>query len=71
MLDEINDKIDDPNNHFSSLERPIKHSAAWWAGKYLNCAAFTFETARKLPLDQRIKNHLQLVHIVLREKGLL
>ncbi|GAB4364779.1 MAG: hypothetical protein Kow0042_03580 [Calditrichia bacterium] len=70
MLDQINSRIADENIRFSSLERPIMNSAAWWAGKYLDCAAFTFETARRLPLDTRINHHLMLVDIVLAEKGL-
>ncbi len=71
MLDEINGRIVDENKRFSSLERPIKNSAAWWAGNYLDCAAFTFETPRNLPIEQRIKYHLDLVDIVLKEKGML
>jgi hypothetical protein len=71
MLDEINAGIKDENKRFSALERPIKNSAAWWAGRYLDCAAFTFETPRSMPIEQRINYHLSLVDIVLREKGML
>ena len=70
MLDNINEKIDDQSIRFSSLERPIKNSAAWWAGETLNIAAFTFETSRNLRIEQRIQFHLQLVKILLHEKGI-
>lgn len=71
MLDQINPTIKDPSQRFSGLERPIKSSAAWWAGMYLECAAFTFETARKYDLSLRIQQHLQLTEIVLKEKGVI
>ncbi|MBN2365052.1 MAG: hypothetical protein EH225_02990 [Calditrichaeota bacterium] len=71
MLDMINSVIEEETNRFSSLERPIKNSAAWWAGNYLDCAAFTFETPRSLPIDERIRYQLILVDVVLKEKGLL
>jgi succinylglutamate desuccinylase len=70
MLDHINEKIDNQSIRFSSLERPIKNSAAWWAGETLNIAAFTFETSRSLKIEQRIQFHLQLVKILLQEKGI-
>lgn len=66
LLDNINASIVNADEQFSALEEPILHSAAWWAGKYLNIAAFTFETMRKLSLQQRINYHLKLVGIVLR-----
>jgi succinylglutamate desuccinylase len=67
LLDGINSQTEDPHAQFSSLERPIKNSAAWWAGENLNCAAFTFETSRSFPLEQRIDFHLKLVEIVLND----
>ncbi|KAA3662438.1 MAG: hypothetical protein DWQ10_02385 [Calditrichaeota bacterium] len=67
MLDQINETIENDNYHFSAIEEPILHSAAWWAGKELSIAAFTFETARILELQQRIDWHLKLVEIVLKE----
>ena len=70
MLDQINSLISDPDKHFSSLERPIKNSASWWAGKYLDIAAFTFETPRNLPIEERIKYHLLLVDVVLDDRGI-
>ena len=71
LLSEINKDISDSRQKFSALEQPIEHSASWWAGKYLNIAGFTFETARKNPLDQRIAYHLKLVDIALHTEGLL
>jgi hypothetical protein len=65
MIDQINASISDPDVQFSALERPILHSAAWWAGMELGIAAFTFETSRSLELQMRIDYHLQLVKIVL------
>ena len=66
LLDNINSAIANPDEQFSAIEKPILHSAAWWAGKYMNIAAFTFETMRKLSLQQRINYHLKLVGIVLK-----
>jgi len=65
MLDGINSNLSDPSAKFSSLERPIKNSAAWWAGETLGIAAFTFETSRSFPIEERIAYHLKLVDIVL------
>ena len=65
MLDEINSTISDPDLQFSALEKPILHSAAWWAGKELGIAAFTFETTQSLEMQLRIDYHLKLVKIVL------
>ncbi|MCA9734478.1 MAG: succinylglutamate desuccinylase/aspartoacylase family protein [Deferribacteres bacterium] len=70
MLDQINETIDNPKYHFSAIEEPILHSAAWWAGKELGIAAFTFETARILELQQRINWHLKLAEIVFKESGI-
>jgi succinylglutamate desuccinylase len=66
LLDGINEQISNPDEKFSSLERPVKNSAAWWAGKYLDIAAFTFETTRAQELEKRIGFHLALVEIALR-----
>ncbi|MCP5064055.1 MAG: hypothetical protein GY936_16560 [Ignavibacteriae bacterium] len=64
LLDGINERIENNDEKFSAVEMPIKNSAAWWAGKYLNIPAFTFETMRKMDLDKRINYHLELVKIV-------
>jgi len=64
LLDYINDTIDDKDEKFSGLERPILNSASWWVGKNLDVAAFTFETSRSLALPRRIDFHVKLVHFV-------
>jgi len=61
LLDDINEKIDNKDEKFSALEQPILHSAAWWAGKEMNIAAFTFETMRKLEIEKRINYQIKLV----------
>jgi hypothetical protein len=71
MLDQINSSIDDNMKKFSALERPIPHSASWWAGNALDIAAFTFETSRKNDLHERIAYHIQLVQIVLRTEKMI
>jgi len=71
ILDEINKEITDTDKKFSGLERPILNSAAWWAGEYLGIAAFTFETSRKDPIEERVDYHLRLVDIVLNLEGVL
>jgi hypothetical protein len=70
MLDNINEMISDPDKRFSSLERPIKNSGSWWAGTYLDIAAFTFETPRDLPIEDRINYHLALVQVVLDDRNI-
>ena len=70
LLDGINEQIEQADDKFSSLERPILNSAAWWAGETLGIAAFTFETTRAMPIRQRIGYHLELVRIVFRTKGI-
>ena len=71
ILDKINSEIKNSNQKFAALERPILNSGAWWAGKYLGIASFTFETSRKDPINDRINYHLRLVEIVLELEGLL
>jgi hypothetical protein len=71
LLDQINEEITDTNQKFAALERPILNSAAWWVGKYLGIASFTFETSRKDPIDERINYHLRLVEIVMELEGIL
>jgi hypothetical protein len=70
LLDGINTPISDSDDKFSALEQPILNSAAWWAGEYLDIAAFTFETTRAMPIERRIGFHLDLVRIVLEVKGI-
>lgn len=71
LLDIINSEIENPKQKFTSLERPILNSAAWWAGDFLGIASFTFETSRKDPIEVRINYHLRLVEIVLEIEGIL
>jgi hypothetical protein len=71
MLDQINSNIEDSQKKFSALERPIPHSASWWAGNTLDIAAFTFETSLKNELEERIAYHIRLVEIVLKTEGLI
>lgn len=66
LLDGINETIKNPDEKFSAVERPIMHSAAWWAGKKLDIASFTFETMRKMELKKRIDYHINLVRIILK-----
>ena len=69
---ELNEIVPGDPVTFSMLERPIKRSAAWAAGEYLDqIVAFTVETCKKLPLEERIQYHVKTVEIVLREKGML
>jgi len=70
LLDGINSTISESDDKFSSMERPILNSAAWWAGENLNIAAFTFETTRAMPIKTRIGYHLELVRIALQAKGI-
>jgi len=70
LLDGINSTITESDNKFSSMERPSLNSAAWWDGKNLDIAAFTFETTRAMPIQTRIGYHLELVRITLQTKGI-
>ncbi len=67
ILDAVNESIAEADVKFSSIEKPIKNSAAWWAGQYLHAAAFTFETSRTLPLQDRIRYQLLMVQNVFQQ----
>lgn len=71
VLDQINTDIPEGMERFSLLERPIELSAAWSAGKHFRIPAFTTETCRQLPLEKRVKYHIDIVNIMLREKGMI
>ena len=71
ILDELNGTIPMGVRQFSLAAGPIKHSAAWSAGEYFQLPAFTIETCKQLPLEERIGYHLQIVDIILREWGML
>jgi succinylglutamate desuccinylase len=66
LLDNINEGIAASTHKFSSIDKPILHSAAWWAGEQLGIAAFTFETYKKVDIEERIAYHLGLVEIALK-----
>jgi len=69
FLDTINEGIEKSTHKFSSIDKPILHSAAWWAGKELGIAAFTFETYKKVDIKKRIAYHLGLVKTALKYAG--
>lgn len=69
FLDTINEGIEKSTHKFSSIDKPILHSAAWWAGEELGIAAFTFETYKKVDIEKRIAHHLGLVKIALEYAG--
>jgi len=65
LLDTINEGIEESTHKFSGIDKPILHSAAWWAGQELGVAAFTFETYKKVDIERRVVHHLGLVKIAL------
>ncbi len=69
FLDTINEGIKESTHKFSSIDKPILHSAAWWAGSELGIAAFTFETYKKTDIEKRIAHHLGLVKTALEFAG--
>lgn len=69
FLDSINEGIEESTHKFSSIDKPVLHSAAWWAGEKLGIAAFTFETYKKVNIEKRIAHHLGLVKIALEYAG--
>lgn len=71
VADEMNSSITDRLKQFSLVERPIERSAAWSAGKYFGIPAFTVETCKQLPLQERVQYQIRIVNIILRERGLL
>lgn len=71
VADEMNSSIVERIKQFSLVEHPIKSSAAWSAGKYFKIPAFTIETCKQLPLAERVKYQVQIVNILLREKGII
>lgn len=71
VLDQLNSTIPAGVRQFSLAARPIKHSAAWSAGEYFQLPAFTVETCKQLPLEERVQYHLQIIGIMLSEWGML
>jgi len=71
VADEINSSITERLRQFSLVERPIESSAAWSAGKYFGIPAFTVETCKQLPLEDRVAFQVRIVNIILREQGII
>ncbi|MFZ5515645.1 MAG: succinylglutamate desuccinylase/aspartoacylase family protein [Candidatus Zhuqueibacterota bacterium] len=71
VLDQINADIPAGMEQFSVIESPIELSAAWSAGKFFQIPAFTVETCKQLPLEKRVKYQIDIVNIMLREKGMI
>ena len=71
VLDELNSTITPGVKQFSPAPGPVKHSTAWSAGEYFQIPAFTIETCKQMPLEERIHYHVQIVRIVLNEMGML
>ena len=69
--DHLNSQIPQGLKQFSLIENPIKLSAAWSAGKNFNIPGFTVETCRKLPLEERVRYQMEVVNVMLREKGMI
>jgi len=71
VADELNARIPEKIKQFSLVEHPIESSAAWSAGKHFNIPAFTIETCKKLPLEERIQYQLEILNSILREQGMI
>lgn len=71
VLDHLNSRIPSGIKQFSLIENPIKGSTAWSAGVNFNIAAFTVETCKKLPLEERIHYQMEIVNVMLKEKGMM
>lgn len=71
VADEMNGSITDRLKQFSLVERPIESSAASSAGKYFGIPAFTVETCKQLPLEERVEYQVRIVNIILREQGII
>lgn len=70
-LDRLNSTIPAGVKRFSMVERPIPNSAAWSAGVHHGIPAFTTETCRKLPLEERIEYQVRIVMTILEEIGMI
>jgi predicted deacylase len=71
VADELNSRISEKMKQFSLVEHPIESSAAWSAGKHFNIPAFTVETCKKLPIEERIQYQLEILNLIFREKGMI
>ncbi len=71
VADEMNSLIMDRMKKISLVEQPIEGSGAWSAGTHLEIPAFTVETCKQLPLEERINYQVRIVNIILSEKRIL
>ncbi len=70
-VEAVNRKINDEIKKFSLVGHPIRTSAAWYAGKYLDIASFTVETSTRQPLEERVEQQLMIVRELLTAGGWL
>ena len=70
-VDAVNKGISDGVKKFALVGHPIPASSAWYAGKTFEIAAFTVETSSRQPLEERMEQHLAIVHVLLSAGGWL
>ena len=70
VADEMNGSIFERVKQFSLVERPIESSSAWSAGNHFGIPAFTVETCKQLPLEERVEYQVRIVNIILKEQGI-
>jgi hypothetical protein len=71
IVEEMNEEIIDNNIKYQVLVRPIEGSATYNACFKLHIPALTFETCKKLPLSQRIEEHIKFIKIILFKYNML
>jgi succinylglutamate desuccinylase len=71
IVEEMNEEIMDNNIKYQVLVKPIEGSATYNACFKLHIPALTFETCRKLPLSQRIEEHIKFIKIILFKYNML
>lgn len=71
VADALNARIAEKMKQFTLVEHPIESSAAWSAGKQFDIPAFTVETCKQLPLEERVSYQLEILKLIFREKGML
>ena len=71
VLDRLNSSIPPGVKQFSLVEEPIESSAAWSAGEHFKIPAFTVETCKQLPMEERIKYQIEVVMTILEEEGII
>ena len=70
-VDSVNKGISEGVKKFALVGHPIPESSAWYAGKYFGIAAFTVETSSKQALEERVGQHMAMVHALLSAGGWL